>query len=477
MKELILLLDTNSKKHLYEQIYEFIRKEIREGKLRHGERLPSTRLLASQLQIARTTVDQAYEQLAAEGYIEARPYRGFFVSDIKQIAWTQQEETVETTDVLWGENVLGENEKQTEETPFAFDFSPNGMDMGEFPFDTWKRIHKQVLLDRQESVLFMGDSRGDRVLRETICRYLHAFRGVNCHPDQIVIGAGNDYLMLLLQKLLGGEKRIAMENATYPRAYHIFQHGGYEVCISQSDENGIMPQQLEENGVQLVYTMPAHQFPLGTTMPLTRRLELLDWAAGSKERYLIEDDYDSEFRYRGKPIPALQSYDTQGKVIYIGTFSKSIAPAIRISYMVLPILLAKEFMTNLSFLSSTVSRIDQAVLNEFIAKGHFERYLNKMRKHYHAKRDRMVELLAPFGERFEITGSDAGLHMILRSKETCDGMQGRLIQLAQQQGCKVYGLSEYEIQPSDEGTVLLGYGGMSEQEMEQGIERLRKAWL
>lgn len=468
MKDLIISLDTKSNKYLYEQIYEHIQNEIIVGKLRRGEQLPSTRLLSTQLQIARTTVDQAYEQLMAEGYIESKPYKGYYVSDIKQL---QQLENVQENEAKFGDNQEKADEK------VEFDFSPNGMDMSYFPFDTWKRIHKQVLLDKQESVLQMGDSKGDLQLRQTIRRYLHSYRGVDCEPGQVVIGAGNDYLLLLLQKILGEHRHIAMENATYMRAYRIFNHAGYKVNVIQSDESGVCMQELHESDSTLVYTMPTHQYPLGITMPIKRRMELLDWACQKEERYIIEDDYDSEFRYKGKPIPALQSFDKNGKVIYIGTFSKSIAPAIRVSYMVLPQKLMHRFDETCSYLSSTVSRIDQAVLNEFIANGHFERYLNKMRKIYRQKRDLMLELLEPFRTRFDIRGEDAGLHMVLKLKSNDPSEVDDLLQKARACNCKVYSVSDSLIEAEEVNMILLGYGGFEEKKLREGIERLKKAWL
>ena len=355
MDNLLIVLDPDNKKHLYEQIYDHIKKEIREGKLCYGERLPSARLLAQQLQISRSTVDLAYGQLVSEGYLEAKPCQGYFVSHVEELYHIIRE----NDDMQKKEQK--EIQKQQTEDSFLCDFSPNTIDMSYFPFSTWKRIHRQVLLDEQENVLHKGDPKGDERLRWTIVHYLHASRGVDCSPEQIIIGAGNDYLLLLLQKLFGDVRTVAMENETYLRAYRIFCSNAYRICVTDMDEKGMCAASLEQTNADLAYVMPAHQFPTGAVMPVGRRLELLGWAKEKENRYLIEDDYDSEFRYKGKPIPALQSLDRREKVIYMGTFSKSIAPAIRVSYLVLPRRLLTLYEQNCSFLSSTVSRIDQAV--------------------------------------------------------------------------------------------------------------------
>ena len=313
---------------LYEQIYEHIRKEIKEGKLLAGERLPSTRALAEYLQVARSTVDYAYGQLLSEGYIESRPCKGYYACALEEMPWTEEpgEETGAQTQSgvvpLSGEGVI--------------DFSPYDIDMTGFPFSVWKKITKHILTCANSDLFARGEAQGDYGLRLTISRYLHSSRGVNCRPEQVIVGAGNDYLLLLLEKILGRHVRIAMENPTYKRSYRIFQSFSYPISTVDMDEWGMRADRLERENVSAVYVMPSHQFPTGTVMPIGRRMELLRWAAREPERYLIEDDYDSEFRFRGKPIPALQASDRHGRVIYLGTFSKAIAPAIRVSFLVLP---------------------------------------------------------------------------------------------------------------------------------------------
>lgn len=467
-----ICLQENSGKHLYEQIYEHIKSEIQAGKLLPGERLPSTRNLAEFMQISRSTVDFAYEQLLSEGYIEAKPYRGYYVCKIDELLQMQIRDYQAPTEKK------SENRKEQSRT-YAFDFSPNGIDMSGFPFGAWQRITKEVLCYDNNNLFALGQPQGDEDLRETICKYLHSSRGVNCFPEQIVIGAGNDYLLMLLEKILGRHKKIAMETPSYKRAYQIFKTFAYDIVTVGMDESGMKVEELEREQVTAAYCMPSHQYPTGIVMPIGRRMELLKWANAKEGRYLIEDDYDSEFRYKGKPIPSLQASDHSGKVIYIGTFSKAIAPAIRVSYMVLPDKLLEIYKENCYFFSSTVSRIDQRILNEFISQGYFERYLNKARKIYKEKHDKMLELLKPFLEDFSLQGEHAGLHMLLTSKT--GKREEELISLAKKQGVKVYGMSEAFIGEDKEKmksfTVILGYGSLTLDQIEDGIKALQKAWL
>lgn len=467
MNELAIKLDEGSKKHLYEQIYEYVKQEIKEGKLQAGERLPSSRALAEHLQVSRSTVDLAYEQLVSEGYVESRPYRGFFICKMEGISCLQEKEKP-------AKEGLGQKE---EESSWEYDFSPNGVEIDDFLFRVWRKITKNTLTDDKKEMFDLGNPQGDEGLRASIERYLHASRGVNCAKEQIIIGAGNDYLLLLLEKILGEKRRVAIENPTYKQAFQMFSSFSYEVKTVPMDESGMMVEALEESQADLAYCMPSHQFPTGTVMPIGRRMELLKWAAKKAGRYLIEDDYDSEFRYKGKPIPSLQASDTGGNVIYMGTFSKAIAPAIRVSYMVLPPVLYEKYKNNCRFFSSTVSRLDQEVLHEFIREGYFERHLNRMRKLYKSRHDALLAALKGLGPEFTVSGENAGLHLLL----TChDGRSEKmLIAAAKKAGVRVYGLSDAcigELPETWKPTLLLGYAKLTERELEEGAERLKRVW-
>lgn len=470
--DLTLHLDAHDKAPMYEQIYNYIKKEIKSGGLPAAARLPSTRELAAHLNISRSTSQMAYDQLASEGYIEAVPCKGYFVAGI--------EELVEVP-VAEGGFLRGEAQESTVksiETQYAVDFSPRGIALEGFPYGAWRKITKNVLVDDNRELFLNGDPRGEPALREAIRGYLHSARGVSCHEDQIVVGAGSEYLLMLLMRLFPRNKPIAMENPTYKQAYRVFLSLGCRVKPVELDKSGMDVTALEASGAQIAYVMPSHQYPLGIVMPIRRRQELLAWARAQEGRYIIEDDYDSEFRYKGKPIPALQGMDRDDCVIYIGTFSRSIAPAIRISYLVLPVKLMDRYRKKLSFFASTVSRIDQNVLYQFIAGGYYERHLNRMRAVYKAKHDLLLSMLKPFEGEFEIDGENAGVHILLSSKQGME--EQKLLETAKKQGVRVYGLSSYDIRQNAavmSHTVVLGYANLKEDEIRKGILLLEKAWL
>lgn len=486
MNDLAIRLTDTEGKCLYQQIYEYIRNEIRQGKLLAGEKLPSTRSLAEYLQVARSTVDFAYGQLVAEGYLEAKPCKGYFVSHVEDLFHLPEDERkpvyadADSFRADFLENTVEASLTIQQEKRVQYDFSPHAISLKDFPYATWKKITKSILVDANSEMFALGDAQGDLRLRETIGRYLHSSRGVNCHPEQIIIGAGTDYLFMLLEKILGRHVPIAMEEPTYKRAYQVFQSFAYKIDAIPMDAYGMDVEKLRMTDARVAYVMPSHQYPTGVVMPIGRRMELLKWAMEKEDRYLIEDDYDSEFRYKGKPIPSLQASDRDGRVIYMGTFSKSIAPAIRVGFMVLPLDLLKIYKENCGFYASTVSRIDQRILNEFIKDGYFERYLNKMRKVYRERHDFLLSKLTFFEKEFTISGENAGLHILLSSKSCIP--ERELLEAALKHGIKVYGISdacmgrEGNTNTLFKSTVLLGYGALDKQELETGIELLKKAW-
>lgn len=464
MNELTISLDSHLSQPLYEQIYEYLKNEIQSGGLPCQERLPSTRMLSKHLDVSRSTVTLAYEQLLSEGYIENQPSRGYFVSDVEglyQISRTSQ----------------SSSGTAPEEGPvYQYDFSPSGVDLDKFPHNIWRRLSKNLLLDNSQELFRLGDAKGERGLRETIASYLHQARGVSCSPDQIVIGAGNDYLLMLLHTLLGEKRVYAFERYTYKKASDIVKVLGNTVEVTGMDESGMKVDALKKNGASVAYVMPSHQYPLGIVMPVKRRLQLLAWAQQEEGRYIIEDDYDSEFRYKGKPIPALQGYDTSGKVIYIGTFSKSIAPAIRISFLVLPEPLLEVYEKRGRLFSTTVPRMDQQILTEFIQGGFYERHLNRMRSVYRTRHDMLLEGLRPFQKAFKIRGEHAGTHILL---ELTNGMtEKEAIEAAKKEAIRIYGLSSYELgEKHPSVTLILGYVNIREKEIPDAAKLIGKLLL
>ncbi|MDD7641005.1 MAG: PLP-dependent aminotransferase family protein [bacterium] len=463
MKDLMIALQSG-KTSLYEQIYLSIKRDIEDGKISFGEKLPSTRLLAANLNVSRFTVDLAYSQLVSEGYIQSRAGSGFFVCDLSNLysgisgAKTSAE----------GE-ATGKAQKEAPPCSVRIDFSPFAVDSAQFPYNTWKKRNREVF-DEITDILVAREAAGDHSLRETIANYLYHARGVHCTPEQILVGAGNEYLLLLLVQILGGGRSVVMENPTYLQAYHVLCRAGCQVRVGEMDEDGLCCGSLDRGPVDVVYVMPSHQFPVGAVMPFSRRQELLDWAKAAEGRYIIEDDHDSEFRYVGKPIPSLQSGDQDDRVIYFGTFSKSISPALRMSYMVLPRHLSERFYEQFDFYSSTVPTQQQLAVCRFMQSGDFERHLNRMRRVYKAKHDFLLKELKQRPWVKKVRGENAGLHLVV--EVSCACTEEELLEAALQKGVRVYGMNSYRIGPVEQTepvTLLLGFGGLSEKELSEGL--------
>lgn len=463
MNELTMELNPGDKMPLYEQIYRYIKENIVAGRISYREKLPSTRLLAKHLEVSRSTVELAYGQLLSEGYIESEPYRGFFAAQMDGLVHLTQEQKICV------------EEKEDEKEPYRFDFTPNGVDLKGFPYSAWRKLSKDILLDDKVELFRLGNPQGEKSFREAICKYLYQARGVNCSPSQVIVGAGSDYLLMLLCSVIGRSRVIAVENPTYKQAYRMFASQAYRVCPVEMDACGMKVDSLCKTGADVAYVTPSHQYPTGIVMPVKRRMELLKWANEERGRYIIEDDYDSEFRYKGKPIPALQGFDGHGNVIYLGTFSKSIAPAIRMSYMVLPEELLRVYREKCGFINSTVSVVDQLIVQRFIEEGYYERHLNKTRALYKGRHDMLIKGLSPLTDRCKISGEHAGVHLLL----TFDGGpdETELIRRAGEEGIRVYGLSDYIIGgKAKKPTVLLGYANLSEEEIKEAAGILCGAW-
>ena len=467
MNELIIFIDKESKVPIYQQIYEFIKKEIEKEQLKPGDKLPSSRALSRYLSISRSTAELAYDQLASEGYIEAMPCKGYYVSQLEGVYFSDsrlskcQEE----------KPIVQERVKK-----YFHDFALNEIARGSFPYNVWQKLSKQVLAEADEEFFQSGNPCGEDGIRQAVAEYLYRSRGVKCKREQIIIGAGNDYLLMLLGTILGAGQTVAMEVATYISAYYDFRHIGYDIEQIKQDEQGLDISDLEGKSANIVYVMPSHQFPMGMIMPLKRRMALLNWAEKSQERYIIEDDYDSEFRYKGQPIPSLQGFDRNGSVIYMGTFSKSLAPSVRVSYMVLPEKLMQRYLNEKYLFSVTVSKADQKILELFLREGYYEKHLNRMRKIYKSKHDLMVKHLKEMQEICVFHGENAGVHFVL---EFVNGLTEKMaIERADSVGIQVYGVSEYCISTNRkrENKVLLGYAGMEEKKIEEAMELLKKVW-
>jgi len=469
MALLTLELQQNRISPLYRQLYDFIKGEVRSGSLKAGEKLPSKRNLSTHLKISQNTVETAYGQLVAEGYIRSAARSGFYVCSLEMPSLTTEMQPVPIR------SISDEIAKKT----YKYDFRTNSIDTAYFPFATWARIQKEIMHEGNRELLNMPDPQGDHLLRESISKYLHEFRGVNCLPEQIVVGAGTEYLLGLIIQILGRSCVWAIENPGYSKTYLVLKNNGVKTNLTSLDDEGIRISDLTTSDSNIVYITPSHHFPLGIIMPMHRRMQLLKWANDSDDRYIIEDDYDSEFRFNGRPIPALQGLDPNDKVIYISTFSKSIAPSMRVSYVILPPKLLAKYRKEFSFYSSTVSRFEQYALYKFMADGYFERHLNRMRNIYRARKDKFVEEIKrlPFADKIEIIGENAGLHLLLKIHG--EMKEKELLRRAEKVGVKLYGLSEYYIKPETDmpdNVVVLGYSKFTADEITDAVQSLKNAW-
>ena len=413
---------------LYEYLYKCIKNDILLGNLGVHEKLPSKRSFAKNLGISVITVENAYEQLMAEGYIYSIPKKGFYVADLRELNLTK------TLSVSPSSTLLSFKEK----VPYLADFTSNQTDSEIFPFTIWARTMRELLNENQQQLMENPPCGGIMALRQAIADYLHAFRGMVVNPEQIIVGAGTEYLYGLLIQLLGDDKIYGIENPGYPKIAKIYDSMHVSYSAIDLDEHGVCIYSLEDHQIDIMHLSPSHHFPTGIITPISRRYELLGWASKDENRYIIEDDYDSELRLGGKPIPTLQSIDVSDKVIYMNTFTKTLSSTVRISYMVLPASLTELFYKKLSFYSCTVSNFEQYTLARFMESGSFEKHINRLRNYYQQKRDRILEafLQGVLKTKIKILEEDAGVHFLMKvdtnlsEEEFLDKMKSKGIKLA-----------------------------------------------
>lgn len=456
-------LDRNNEIPLYDQLYNFIKNEIIEGRIAYGEKLPSKRKLAEFLNISLNTVETAYDQLIAEGYVKSVPRKGYFV-----LAY-------EDLDIIKQADQQVEMNKQMQQE-IKYNFHPNWIDTEHFPFTKWRKYTRKTLDSENQSLLLLGDSQGEYALRREISNYLYQARGVKCTPENIVIGAGVETLLQLLIQLFGPETTYGVEDPGYHAISRILKNFPNEIKSLEVDDEGVQVETIKKLNPDIVYVTPSHHFPYGYVLSVNRRIKLLNWAAEASHRYIIEDDYDSEFRYSGKTIPSLQSMDQSESVIYLGTFSKMLIPSIRVSYMVLPHPLLKRYREKLSFYQCTVSRFAQHTLTQFMEEGEFERHLNRMRKVYRRKLEKTLDLLKQYQNTVDVIQAQSGFHVVLVVK---NGMSEKeLVERALKNKIKVYPLSHYSLDKQEEepAKIVLGFAGMPEAQLETAIEQLFTSW-
>jgi GntR family transcriptional regulator/MocR family aminotransferase len=460
MQNLLIPLDFSGETPLYSQIARHIAGEIQAARLKTGERLPSKRALTAGLGVSQSTVETAYGILTAEGYIEGRPRQGYFVLDILPMSLAAPPPTPERP-----------APESKAPTPTGPDFSTGAVDTSRFPYATWAKITKETVYQCPE-LLQRGDAQGEPGLRETLSRFLYQARGVRCGPEQIIIGAGMEYLLDLLLSLLPRGAVIGLEDPGYPAAWHTVAGRGLAAVAIPVGAEGMDVAALNLSAADVAYVTPSHQFPMGVTMPAGQRSRLLAWAEGG-ERYIIEDDYDSEFRYASRPIPALQGMDKSGKVVYLGTFSRGLAPSIRVAYLVLPPALLARYRARRDFSASTVSRLEQETLRRFVEGGHYARHLRRMGHFYREKQRALTARLLDIPGVL-VAGDGAGLHFLV----TKPGLsEAALLARAEAAGVHLRGLSRYaHALPCPPSTLVLGFAGLQPGEIDDAAARLRQAW-
>lgn len=442
---------------LYESLYRCIRGDILSGKLSPNEKLPSKRALAAHLEVSKVTVEGAYTQLVAEGYLRSEEKIGYFVEPVPHpFSGTPIAPSPEPQEPVW-----------------PVDLTANAPASG-FPFSVWMKLQRQVMLDYGDKLLAPQPSQGYLPLRQAIANHLSDFRNMQVDPGNILIGAGTDFLYNLLLQLLGRDKIYAVEEPGYRKISQIYAAGGVRCIPAPIDTQGVIPHALAD--AQVLHCSPSHHFPTGIVTPVKRRRQLLQWASQQPDRWLIEDDYDSEFRFHAHPVPALQTMDPGGHVIYMNTFSKSLAPSIRISYMILPPKLMAEFREKLGFYSCTVPSFEQYTLERFLSQGHFEKHINRMRKFYRSRRNFVTQTLksCPFADRLTLMEQDAGLHFLLHVDTHLPDHQ--IVSLCSQAGIRLRSLSEYYLQaPPDwaEHCFVVNYSGLREENLLPAIQKLR----
>lgn len=454
---------------LYEHLYKSIKTDILNGVLKTGEKLPSKRSFAKNLGVSTITVENAYGQLMSEGYIYSIPKKGYYVSSCN--AFISQSHI--------GRSPKTPKENLPSREPYFADFTSNQTHSDNFPFSIWAKIIRELLGSKQAALMENSPCCGIFPLRSAIARHLKEFCGMEIVPEQIIIGAGTEYLYGLLIELIGYDKNYCLEEPGYRKIAQIYASHQVNVSHGAMDKSGIQIEELERLHAQIVHISPSHHFPTGILMPIGRRYELLGWASKEDNRYIIEDDYDSEFRLLGKPIPTLQSIDVLEKVIYMNTFTKTLASTIRISYMVLPMHLVKLFHEKMSFYSCTVSTFEQYTLAHFIQEGYFEKHINRMRIFYQKKRNLLLDAIkkSPLSAHVTISEEDAGLHFLMELNTDTDAEIFKL--RAEEKNIRLSCLADYYVLPPSRKRpiFIMNYSSVPDENIQEAVERIYQCIL
>lgn len=463
----MLYIDRAGSTPFYEQIYNALVKEILSGSLTAGDRLPATRKLAEELSVGRNTVDKAYQQLAAEGYVQPRTGSGFLVNKLPLELFSQSQAPAPDVE-----------EAAVSEKPARYDFAYGSMDNSVFPYRQWRKS-----LDNALTAMELADTipypcrQGEPALRREIARYLQRSRNVSCSPSQVIITCGQQHSMEIIANLFEESgKRFAVEDPGYDGIRAIFANHKYEMIPVPVETDGISIDALRGLRTDLLYITPSHQFPTGAVLPVAKRKELLRWAEETKT-YLIEDDYDSELRYYTNPIPAMQSLDPCGRTIYTGTFSKSLAPSMRLSYIVFSESLLDRYFGYYHRYNAQVAPLHQLALADFIASGSYERHINRLRTTYRKKQAALLDALDQvFGDKITVSGGGAGIHLLLNVNSPLS--QDELIEKAEKIGIRFYTTKVLYLDPANcpKSQLLLGFPTIPEDAFLRIALDLKKAW-
>ena len=460
------------KESLYQHLYNCIKNDILQGTLSEGYKLPSKRSFAKHLNISTITIETAYNNLLSEGYIYSIPKKGYYVAEISNVFNTPYSNPINTRAHFTSNN--SDNTQKTKN--YIANFNSNQTNPDNFPFSIWAKLLREVINNYRSELMINSPFGGIIELREAIANHLYNYRGISVSPEQIIIGAGTEYLYGLLIQLLGRDKIYAIENPSYKKIGKIYTKNNISTKYITVENNGISLEELYTSNANILHISPSHHFPSGVVTPISRRYKILQWAAKNSERYIIEDDYDSEFRFIGKPIPTLQSIDNNEKVIYINTFSKSLTSTIRISYMILPPHLLQKYQDELSFYSCTVSTFEQYTLAKFINNGYFEKHINRMRTYYKNLRNKILQCIkqSPIKSQIKITEKDSGLHFLIEINNRLTDTQ--IKKRAENLNINVSFLSEYYNNPikkiHNNPILVINYSGIKPEDINNYIELL-----
>jgi GntR family transcriptional regulator/MocR family aminotransferase len=459
-------LNNDAAAPLYRQLYQQIRERVLSGKLPAHTRLPSVRELAAELSTSRNTVEGAYQELYAEGYIYSKERSGYFVCALDHDLALRK---APGKPPGAGRPSLAFAPRES----WRYDFHPAGLDPSSFPTALWRNCFLKALAESSRELTAYGGLQGDWGLRCQLRQYLERSRGVICEPEQIVVCAGLQQGLEMVAQLVKDDHRsLAVEEPGYHIPRSVFANHAFRVLPVAVGPAGMDLEQLRRTDCSVAYVTPSHQLPLGCVMPVAERLKLIDWAQ-SDGKLILEDDYDGELRYHGKPIPSLQGLRPDGNIVYLGTFSKILSPALRMSYLVLPRSLLAAFQAHFRDYFCTVSLLEQKTMAQFMERGHWERHVRRMRVLYHRKHDALLKAVGRFfGGKAAVIGQGAGLHVVLELSAPNAG-EAEILRRATEKGIRLFPFSATCAASLPASTrLLVGFGGMGTAELERGIELL-----